>query len=271
MKTFFAFILFTFSLVSISFCQQLTDDYCNYEIEKIESEILNTEKEILISLPDNYVDSSTYPIVIVLESEVLFETLAPLTKLMDKVNEIPACIVVGIPFYNQHFDYAPHIDGIPESGNANKMIKFYKEELFTLLESKYHGNGEKIIWAHSGLGGIFCTFLLLGPDNQFSGILSSSPNLKFVQQYIIRNNAFDNVSKKNKLFYYLTIGSKEKEGESSELYWYVNEFHKKLEASAPENLNWHYRLYEQNNHFSNAIETYMDGLMLYFEEKKHNE
>lgn len=268
MKKFFTFILFATFLNSYSFCQELNDDFCDYEIQSIKSEILDVEKEILISLPESYTESYTYPVVIVLEGEVLFETLAPLTKLMAKMNEIPECIVVGIPFYNQHMEYAPHINGIPESGNADKMLKFYNDELFPLLETKFRCSEDRIIWAHSGLGGIFCTYLLLGPDDQFSGILSSSPNLKWIQQYIVPTDAFRLVSEKENLFYYLTIGSEEIEGESAEMYKYVSEFRDKLTESAPENLNWHYRLYNQNNHFSNAIETYMDGLMLYFKETK---
>ena len=244
------------------------DKYQTINGEKLtlESKILNEEKEIYIGLPGNYNDSIEYPVIIVLEGEVVFETFAPITKLMGQMNEIPACIVVGIPFYNRHLDYAPKLSVHPESGNADKMLDFYRLELFPLLDSLYNCNNDRIIWAHSALGGIFCTYLLLGSDNQFTGILSSSPNLRRMKEYIEKDNAFEGLSKKGKIFYYLTFGSNEPEGYMGDMYKGVQEFKEILENKAPDNLIWRYLLNENNNHFTNAIETYIDGLILYFRE-----
>ncbi len=231
----------------------------------LESSVLQESKEIFIGLPSNYSDTISYPIVLVLEGEVLFETFAPLTKLMAEVDEIPECIVVGIPFYNEHLDYAPKINSVPESGNADKMLQFYKVELFPLLESLYSCSDKRVIWAHSGLGGIFCTYLLLGPDNQFNAILSSSPNLKWMTQYTENDEVFKEVARKENLFYYLTFGGDEGVEYMSEMYNHVERFKKILEDKAPNNLNWVSELKENNNHFTNAIETYMEGLKLYFD------
>lgn len=234
------------------------------ELLSIESRVLNEKKEIYIGLPETYNDSTKYPVVIILEGEVLFETFAPLTKVMGQVNEIPECIVAGIPFYNKHLEYAPEITGHPESGNADKMLDFYRDELFPVLDSLYHCSQDRIIWAHSGLGGIFCTYLLLGPDSQFSGILSSSPNLKWTQEYVKMDDVFGLLSNKGKVFYYLTFGSNEGEAYMGNMYQLVKEFKDRLDNEAPDNLIWRFQLYENNNHFTNAIETYMDGLILYF-------
>jgi len=231
----------------------------------ITSDILTEEKDIYIGLPEHFNDTSEYPLILVLEGEVLFETFAPVTRLAAQLNEIPECIVVGIPFNNKHLDYAPVISGHPESGRADKMLEFYRYELFPLLDSLYHISVDKIIWAHSGLGGIFCTYLLLGPDAQFTGILSSSPNLKWMHEYITKEDAFAELAKKGEVFYYLTFGSSEDEAYMGEMFQQVQELKEKLENEAPNNLVWEYQLNENNNHFTNAIETYMDGLILYFE------
>jgi len=240
----------------------------NGETLLIKSEILNGNKDIFVGLPRNFNDSADYPLIIILEGEVLFESFAPVTRLMAQVNEIPECITVGIPLYNKHLDYAPKISGHPESGNADKMLDFYRFELFPILDSLYSCNDDRIIWAHSGLGGLFCTYLLLGPDSQFTGILSSSPNLRWIQEYIQKDNPFAEVSKKGKIFYYLTFGSEEGEEYMGEMYQHVQEFNKILKNEAPDNLVWKYQLNEHNNHFTNAIETYIDGLTLYFEKMK---
>ena len=205
----------------------------------IHSSVLNQEKEIYIGMPADYNDTSEYPLVIVLEGEVVFESFAPVTRLAGQMNEIPPCIVIGIPFHNKHLEYAP-----------------------------YPCTSDRIIWAHSALGGIFGTYLLIGQDNQFTGIISSSPALKWMTDYIYQENIFKETAKKGKLFYYLTFGSNEAEAYMGDMYQKVQEFRQRLEKEAPDNLIWQYQLNENNNHFTNAVESYIDGLILYFKQMK---
>ena len=235
---------------------------------KIDSKLLGIQKEISIGLPDAYSDTTEYPIIVVLEAELVFESFAALTRLMAKVNQIPPCIVVGIPFYNKHLEYAPKLSAHPKSGNADQMLNFYDQELFPLLDSMYNCKNERIIWAHSGLGGLFCTYILIGPDEQFNGILSSSPNLKLMDEYLNNTYTFDRLAEKDTVFYYLTIGSKETVSSKGEARTDIQQFKQSLEKDAPNNLIWKFQLNENNDHFTNAIDTYIDGLILYFQEFK---
>jgi predicted alpha/beta superfamily hydrolase len=236
----------------------------NGERIMMHSKILNQERELLIGLPFHYNDTNKYPLVFVLEGEVLFESFAPLTRLAGRVNEIPPCIVVGIPLNDKHLEYAPVIDAHPESGFADTMLQFYRMELFPLLDSLYHCTNDRIIWAHSALGGIFGTYLLIGPDTQFTGIISSSPALRWMNDYMYQEDIFKETANKGKMFYYLTFGSNEAEAYMGDMFRRVQDFNKRLEDEAPDNLIWKYQLNENNNHFTNAVESYIDGLILYF-------
>lgn len=235
---------------------------------RITSEILDYDPEVYIGLPANYHDTTTYPVVVLLDAELLFPAFYTVTKLMAQMGEIPPCIVVGLPLHSSFTDYgmefAPSITGVPESGHADRILEYFAKELFPMIESKYHGSGEKIIWGHSAPGGLFCTYLLLGPDDQFSGIVSSSPNLRGVQEYIHAENAFGRLAKKDITFYYLSFGANEEDIFMNKMYGMVQEFKEKLDDEAPDNLRWEYRLNEHNNHFTNAIESYIDGIKLYF-------
>jgi predicted alpha/beta superfamily hydrolase len=230
----------------------------------IQSNVLKQDKEIYIGLPAGFNDTTEYPLVIVLEGEVLFESFAPVTRLAGQVDEIPHCIVVGIPFHNKHLEYAPVISAHPQSGFADTTLEFFRTELFPLLESRYPCTGDRIIWSHSALGGIFGTYLLIGPDNQFTGIISSSPALNWMTDYMYQEDIFKETAKKGKLFYYLTFGSNEAEAYMGDMYQKVQEFKQRLENEAPDNLVWKYQLNENKNHFTNAVESYIDGLILYF-------
>jgi predicted alpha/beta superfamily hydrolase len=230
----------------------------------IQSAVLRQHKEIYVGLPAGFNDTTAYPLVILLEGEIVFETFAPLTRLAAQVDEIPPCIVVGIPFHNKHLEYAPVISTHPESGFADTMLQFYRRELFPLLGSRYSLTSDRIIWAHSALGGIFGTYLLIGPDDQFTGIISSSPALRWMQDYTSREDIFRETAKKGKMFYYLTFGGNEAEAYMDDMYQQVQDFKLRLENEAPDNLIWQYRLNENDNHFTNAIESFIEGLILYF-------
>jgi predicted alpha/beta superfamily hydrolase len=176
-------------------------------------------------------------------------------------------VLVGIPLNDKYLDFAPVFTGYPGSGHADTMLQFFSQELFPLLESEFRCSRERIIWAHSALAGIFCTYLLLGPDRQFSGILASSPNLRFMEKdYLSSDNVFEELEKKGKLFYYLTFGGNEAEIYMDEMAPRVGAFADRLEQEAPSNLIWEYRYNDNNTHFTNAIETYMEGLSTYFRE-----
>jgi predicted alpha/beta superfamily hydrolase len=233
------------------------------------SEVLNYNPEIYIGLPANFNDTTTYPVIVLLDAEWLFPAFSGITKLMGQMEEIPGCVVVGLPLNDSFKDYgmefAPKITGVPQSGHADKILEFFSKELFPFIESKYNGSKERIIWAHSAPGGLFCTYLLLGSDVQFSGIISSSPNLRGNQEYINAENAFEKLSQKDTMFYYLSFGTNENEMFMGTMYQQVQEFKAKLDKDAPENLKWIYRDNENSNHLTNALKSYIDGIKLYFE------
>ncbi len=233
-----------------------------------QSKVLEYNPKIFISLPASYNDTTSYPVVVLLDADWLFPAFSGMTKLMGQMEEIPECIVIGMPLDSSFADYgmefAPKITGVPQSGHADKILEFYSKELFPFIESEYHGEGSKIIWAHSAIGGLFCTYLLLGPDTQFSGIIESSPNLRGNQEYIHAEKPFEILANKNKTFYYLSFGKNEEEIFMGNMYQQVLEFKEVLDKGAPDNLTWIYRENENSNHFSNAVKSYTDGLKLYF-------
>jgi enterochelin esterase-like enzyme len=234
------------------------------ETVSFESRVFDEERHVFVGLPPGYDSSREYPLILVLEAEVLFEPIASMTALMADVQEIPPVIVVGIPTGGRELEFAPPSPGSAEPGGIDRTLAHYREELFPLLDSLYGVGDDRIIWGHSALGGTVCTYLLLGPDTQFTGILSSSPSLRFVQEWVEREDTFTELSGKDTTFYYLTFGDSEDEAYMGEMFQTVQRFRDRLLAEAPPNLDWEYRLYEGNTHFTNAIETYVDGLKLYF-------
>ena len=264
MKTAFLSLLIYSSAAVCVFPQTDTSDIVIGEKFLVPSVILDHDPVVYISLPADYCDTNRYPLVLLHDADWLFPAFAGLTKLMGQMGEIPPCIVAGIPMHSDYVEYAPPITGVPESGNADKVLQFYSDELFPFIDSIYPCSQERIIWAHSGLAGLFCTYILLGECRLFSGIISSSPNLKWVQEYITGDKTFEALAKKGEIFYYMSFGENEEDIYQGDMYSLIREFRDELDRIAPINLRWVYRLNEHNNHFTNAVESYMDGLKLYF-------
>lgn len=226
-------------------------------VTSLESDHLEQVRRLFIHLPDNHDPEKTYPLVIVLDGEATFRAFASATALMAWQKLIPECIVVGVPNINRELDYAPVIEGIPGSGSAGKMTAFYREELFPYLEKQF-GVGEKVLYGHSWVG-FFATWVMLTDPGLFDAYISSSPMFRFFDRIFKPDGIFDRMETEP-VDYFLTLGGEETM--SRELEGYVS----LLEEHAPGSINWRFVLNEGKNHDTNALSSYMDGLMFVFAE-----
>ena len=224
-------------------------------VTSIESEHLEQTRKLFIHLPDQFDAEKSYPLVVLLDGEATFRAFASATALMGWQKLIPECIVVGIPNINREMDYAPVIEGIPGSGDAEKMVLFYREELFPMLEYRFHIN-RKILYGHSWVG-FFSTYVMLTAPDLFDAYISSSPMFRFYHQVFTEEGIFESVQEET-VFYYLTLGGEE--AISSEL----ERFILLLKEDAPSSLKWNFILNEGKNHDSNALLSYMNGLEFIF-------
>ncbi|HDS08014.1 MAG TPA: alpha/beta hydrolase [Bacteroides sp.] len=224
-------------------------------ITSIRSEHLDQERKLFIHLPVDYDSSQPFPLVILLDGEASFKAFASATELMNWQKLIPSCIVVGIPNVDRNLDYAPYLERVPNSGRAEKMIAFYKEELFPFLESRFN-IGMKIIWGHSFLG-FFTIYVMLEEPELFDAYLATSPVFRFLDQVFDPETMFDKVSD-NEVRFYMSLGGEELVTEAT------RNFALKLESDAPDSLIWEFSVKPDKTHDSNAIIGYMDGLEFVF-------
>lgn len=231
-------------------------------ITSIESEQLDQVRRLFVHLPMDYDQSKRYPLVILLDGEASFKAFASATELMNWQHLIPGCIVVGIPNVNRDMDYAPFIEGLPDSGNAEKMIAFYRDELFPYLESQY-STGKKILWGHSWVG-FFTIYVMLTEPDLFDAYIATSPTFRFLEQVFDPEGMFNKLSGKD-IQFYMSLGGEELVGGAT------RNFALKLESDAPESLVWEFTVKPGKNHDSNAIVGYLDGLEFIFREEMNSD
>jgi len=127
-------LLFIFFLSTFSAFSQ------NYVYKDIESEILETTRQIKIYLPDTYEKDSikNYPLTIVFDEEYMFDTYVGNAILFAKKDKAPKQIVVGIPMEKtKGKDISYNINTGELTGTAQNFYSFIRDEVLFYMESNY--------------------------------------------------------------------------------------------------------------------------------------
>ena len=127
-------LLFIFFLSTFSAFSQ------NYIYKDIESEILETTRQIKIYLPDTYEKDSikNYPLTIVFDEEYMFDTYVGNAILFAKKDKAPKQIVVGIPMEKtKGKDISYNINTGELTGTAQNFYSFIRDEVLFYMESNY--------------------------------------------------------------------------------------------------------------------------------------
>jgi predicted alpha/beta superfamily hydrolase len=266
MKILTSFLFITLLIQPLTKAQDVSDLNAGFII-KYNSEILGEQREVYISIPVDFDPNkeNKYPLVFLTESEFTFKPFSSIIHTMGEFDEIPKCIIVGLPLYNRHLEYAPILKDVPESGNAEKMLRFIYRELFFYIDSLYGIDYNKtILWTHSGMGGLFGVNTFLSSDKTFNGFIISSPNLKFAADYLNVDNPFKYIKQRKNVVMYLTCGSLEYENYQDSF----KELTGKLNNDPITGLKWKLQVNEGRNHHTSAYAGLIDGLIFYFKKMK---
>ncbi len=147
-------IIILFSFLQLSAQKSANKNIVIGESFTLHSKILNENREVFISLPPNYDRNiHTYPIILVLDAEYLFEITHSIAKIKASRNEMPESIIVGISNNTgKRYDMALQLSNKEgqkffgnNGGKAKEYLQFFKEELFPFLENNYRINAHRSI------------------------------------------------------------------------------------------------------------------------------
>jgi len=170
MKNLYTLLLFVFSVC-------ITNSQALYQT--IESKKLDGSRELKIQLPRNYDSDSkrSYPLVIVLDGDYLFEPVAGNIDYQAYWEDIPDCIVVGVKQGNTREDdfYYDDDNFLPIAEGAN-FYEFLASELIPYIENNYSASNYRIIAGHD-LGANFMNYYLFKDRPIFRAFIALSPDL----------------------------------------------------------------------------------------------
>ena len=212
--------LFLFALQLSINAQVTTFVWKNVNSEKVFSNTVNDRFKVDVKLPDTYYDSTkTYPVLIVLDGDLLFPISLGATHYLESGNHLPEMIIVGIGYgafewfngNNRSRDYTAHpTEGRPYEGGAEVFLEFLKDELIPHLSHKFRIDESRLVLMGHSLGGQFVVNAFLSEPSLFKGYIASSPNIAMWQDYFwntleVNREKINQTS--NKIF--ISVGEKE--------------------------------------------------------------
>lgn len=259
-------IAFAFLTIYSGFAQQYSG---TSKTHKFESKAFEAEREVHVYLPHSYSENKTqqYPVIYLFDGQFdpLFDMTTGTMDYMSQVGEFNQYIIVGIKTTQRAREFTPmYTDkktqegwGETKVGEAHVLEDHLQNEVFPLIEKTYRTQPFRLAIGHS-LGGTFVLNSLLSKPEFFQAVIAISPNLMYDNEQI--NKRFDTYFKTHdafKKFIYVsagTVGSME------------NNFRKASEHLDaiikyynPENLKYHFTVFEGENHSTTPIHTINKG------------
>ena len=149
----------------------------------LQSQIVDQEYKLWISLPRNYAESDQhYPVIYLLDAQWDFTMMISIYGQLVYDGYIPDAILVGVTWGGDNpnaeilrvRDFTPTtIDEAEGSGGADAFRKFFKQELIPFIGREYRSNDERVL-VGSSLGGLFTLYTLFTDPGLFTHYLPTA-------------------------------------------------------------------------------------------------
>lgn len=232
----------------------------------IPSKYFGKDRELLISLPEGYHDSSNlkkrYQVAYVFDSQndYFFRYAASLIQNLNFSGSFEPTIIVGIRSTNRRFEFTPKLlsDGPYKSwsktGGADSLLPHLESEVFPYIGQQFRTSPVRIGLGHS-LGATFLTWCLTSGRRVFDAHIMISPNYEYDNEQLVTRVKGIPVS--HNTFVYLARGKDDS---------YETRFAPGIEKTVPlyrEKLELQYEVLEVNNHGNTYLTGFINGLIAY--------
>ncbi len=236
------------------------------EKRELHSNVLGEQREIIVGVPAGYEGGDeTHPVVYLLDGPSHFHHTTGAARFLARNGRMPDVIVVAIPNTDRTRDLSPpvHSDAVParsSAGGADNFLEFISGELKPFIDENYRTRPYAILIGHS-LGGLFANHALVHRPDVFNAYISISPSLWWDEQRLVAqaDSAFDHIGDLVGDFY-MTMGN-----EGGAMLGGALKFAGILEAKAPEDFRWEFKLMEEESHGSVPHRSTYYGLEKIFE------
>lgn len=251
------FFLFLLCAAAVS---QTTLTSVVHNVHKIQSQVLNEERTVLVRLPARYSSTTAkYPVA------YMFDAHPPHNAMMAGIleqqawgDQMPEMILVGLQNTDRLRDMTPTRTE-RGGGGADKFLQFIETEVIPLIEKTYRTHPFRVIAGHS-LSGLAVVNCLVARPHLFNGYIAASPVLHWDDGYVIKQAQalFEKTPELKKQLYFAI-------GNEPDYVGGFNTFRELAKKKAPKNLAWGSAQYEKENHGSVVLSVYFEGLRHVFQ------
>ena len=174
--------------------QRYTQAIQNAEHHRLESAILGRDLHLIVNPPVGYTgEGDSYPVVFLLDGGALFPMLAGYYNYLRMEEVLPDMLVVGISYGAATFpegnfrssDYTAPSKVRDYYGGAAAFQQMLVDEVFPLIERKYHvDSGQRYLFGQS-IGGQFVVYTAMTRPALFAGHIASNPALHNNVEYFL--------------------------------------------------------------------------------------
>lgn len=235
----------------------------------LSSKILSEERTVFVSLPASYErGAQRYPVLYLTDAQINFSHVRTTADFLARNGFMPEVIIVGVVNVDRTRDlYASRADfklngrtiPFPNSGNADRFLAFFADELIPWVESRYRTVPLRV-FAGVSAGGNFAFHAMRVKPALFQAVIAVSPwlawddrrELKMLEPFLSSDQV-----KTRALFF-------SSANEGSEMRADLDEVTHALKARRATSLRWSSAAYPLETHDSTALKGFYDGLRSIF-------
>jgi predicted alpha/beta superfamily hydrolase len=269
-------LIFLFVLSNMLFAQEEISTGKKYSMY---SRTLDEERTYWVYLPPNYENNAygkaSYPVIYLLDGDKNFLLTVGLHQSYTggMYNNMPECIIVGIPNTDRTRDLTPSQSSLiregkemyANSGGCERFTVFLTQELRRKIDADYRTNGYNLLIGHS-LGGLFAINTLLHHTEAFNAYMSLDPSLWWDNRKVFTEakGLWKTKDFKGRSLY-VAMAKEEDKASDIEHSATIKEFCTTLLSCKDNNLNSSWKYYEGDNHGTVLISGISDGFKKIFE------
>lgn len=283
-------IIISFFLVIIPFVikAQTDNKIIIGTIEKLNSKILNEDRELRIYVPNSTAVTSNqkYPVLYLLDGEAHFNSVVGMMEQLSSNTVVPEMIIVGISNTNRMRDLSPTLveadlpmldaETAKITGGNTNLFAFMEKELFPYIEGKYKTEPYRMLIGHS-LGGLTVINALVNYTSLFNAYIAIDPSMWWDKNRFLEDCKPKLAKKKFKnMDLYLGIANTMDAGmkietitndtsKNSEHIRSILALDKHLKANLQNELRYKSKYYPDDSHNSAPLITEYDAVRFFFD------
>jgi uncharacterized protein len=262
------FLLFFFLIASPFVKAQKNTPLILVDKISINSDILDENRDIVVHLPKGYDNcNEKYPVLFVFDTPSNFlPVIGVVDHLVSSYQSIPNMIVIGIENTYRNRDFInKKVDGFKfsENGGADKYIKHLQKELIPFIDSAYRTQDFRMVYGHSSSAS-FGAYLMANEPDLIDVCFAIDPAF-WVDTTMLTDflEIIDKSELSDNYFYF----SHSRAGDMRMISANFTLF-KDLEIKHSDKVNWDFKYYQTEDHFSIRLRSLYDGLENYFSDCK---